>query len=305
MINFNKQQEIINEEATKYFANGFECKKEDVYQTIVDNKLYDINLEKKEYLKTTATQNFWHSHRTQTKAETHKAAFHINTRKFIEKFDYKNEKFKILIDKMLHCLEMFFLASKNYTEYSLNQDLTITDFFRFLIENITNFKEPYNQIMYENQIILVSFSFNIISLYMTKLRLDENYTEQDNNLPFDLSPPGMTEYYNEDWDLNKKSKYIKGYLTAAQAHSQKVLTQWLSYQFVNDSYKDSLRIKFTELDKRISSSLNQLEAQDKLSGVDIRSSLFSFFDKFKSKKSAPSNHQEDKNDLPKNALNNR
>jgi hypothetical protein len=121
----------VQEEWTKYFVNGYECDKEDIYQTILDNTLYNgpVTLDKKYHFNrceesiTEERGFFSHTSRhvsKQNESNNKSANFSLDTKKFTEKFTPTSCEYKLLISNMVYTLDMFYEAGKNYKEHANN-----------------------------------------------------------------------------------------------------------------------------------------------------------------------------------------
>src|SRR5262245_29420043 len=101
--------EFEREESTKYSVNGIECKRDDIYQTILNNKFYTgkINLHKKYHFKIHEKKFIdkgWGSTETSTYNESSdvSANFSLNTGEFAKKVDMTSDDYKLLVERMIH-----------------------------------------------------------------------------------------------------------------------------------------------------------------------------------------------------------
>lgn len=261
--------QLYNEEWTKYFVNGFECKREDIYQTVVDKGFYcgEVNIERKyhhEQVKTNMPEIFRQFMTvspmmgTSNQTENYSANFSLDLKKFTEHCKPESNEFKMMIDKMLSCVDMFFNAEKNYKEYSGNLKICVRQCMMYLYQHYYDLKNTYNNIFSELMAELFVNVFDRLSYYIS--HLNTIIEQRVNNIklpPVDFFPANK-EIFNQDWDDSKKSKYINKYLQKIVKKLDSIEHSWLTHVALRDK---STRAEIKEYFATFRASLNVIEGK--------------------------------------------
>ncbi|MDR3492141.1 MAG: hypothetical protein P4M12_08905 [Gammaproteobacteria bacterium] len=263
-----------NEESTKYFVNGVVCSRDLIYQTILDRRFYDgaVNIQKKYHSKKVEGTFGFMSRDTHSSSTDRNANFNLNTKKFVEKFDPKSEEYKLLIERMLHFVDIFYSACDKYSENSSNLHIATKSCMQFFLESTTNFTAPYNNIMHEYSLEFLVFLFDLTALGISRMsNLDLSSEVKLPSLNIDTS--SIKEVWSESLTNTKKSEYLEKYLAVSLKQSG-VLYKNLKQNIV---FKDlaELESKFDNFKKFIKSMQDKRSALD--ASLSIRQSFISKF----------------------------
>ena len=274
--------EPVREEWTKYFVNGIECERNAIYQTILDKKFYTgaINLEKKYHFKLQeekVVEDFEEGpfgSSTTTTRETSKnnesnhqnANFSLNTKKFVEKFNPASEEYKLLVERMVHTVDLFYDASQRHSAGSKNLRIAVNNCMTLFLESTTNFRAPYNDIFHEYMIEYFAFIFDMLALAMSKM-MDKDvqvYVSGKVNLPnLEFNTSSLKENWNENWTNSKKSRFLKNYLSAILNQLDEINKQWVKHRLFWDmSSRDLSQSKFNDFKKVLTSLQNKRASLD-------------------------------------------
>jgi hypothetical protein len=287
----------IKEEWTKYFVNDIECKRDAIYQTILDHKLHngEIKLGKKYHYKhheektieIRQNDGYGSSVETQTTKNNDEkntsADFSLNTKVFAEKIDAKSADYKLLTEKMSLVLDIFFEAQKDNAKHSTSLRSAIKDCMSFFIEKSANSKGPYDNMVKDISVELFSFLFDTLTLFMSTLdkidieknKKDSEKTEQP-SLNYDTS---SLEKWNDNWDNHKKSKYFHKYLDVMLDQTDTILKHWLKHPvFATTLDSNQIQKKFNDFKDVLKSLQKKLKEHDEALG--IKSGIAAFFSFF-------------------------
>lgn len=267
----SRVEEPVRVEWTKYFVNGVECEKEDIYQTILSRKLYEgkIELDKKyhfesnerESTETVETNNEGLPYFRNRTSSTHRYSsssnrsshFGLDTKEFAKKFPPESIEFNLLVDKMIYTLDMFYKASgENYNDYSQNFQMAVRGCMSFFLEKVMNTSEPYNGIMYKLRLEQIIFLLDLLALSLSKAV----FFEEDMTLPvLGIDMSSIREDWAEHSTSRKKSQFLGKYLSVMLAQTEVVFQNCKEHQlFATQSSRDELQNKFDKY-KRVVASL--------------------------------------------------
>jgi len=280
MQRIEKHPEPVREEWTKYFVNDIECKRNDIHQTILDNKFYNgtVKLSKKYHFKlheekmVENREEGWNgscftltSNREASKhdeSSNKSASFSLDTDKFVAKINPTSDEFKLLIDKMANTIDMFYEASHNYSRYSQNLRSTIQNCIQFWLENMNEHKAPYDDILHEFSIEYFAFLFDIMAFSMSKAN-DNNISDKVElpSLKFDTS--SIKESWSDTWTNSKKSQFVDEYLSVMLKQTDVIHQVWIKHDlFGSKLSRDYLGSKFDNFKNFLKSMQNKKTAHD-------------------------------------------
>lgn len=233
-----QRQTVQQEEWTKYFVNGMECKREDLYQTILAKRFYEgeIRLERKFHHTEKHLPLFGFSgwSGVDTTNENREASFTLDTKTFAKKFGPNSEPFKALIDKMIYALDMFYAAQVDYDNNAENMRIAVRQCMSYLFENTSDTQLPYANINNEFKHAYLSLIFSLLANILCKVNV-ENFNGNLEIPSMDLSTPKLKEPYQDDWNNDKKSKHLEELLTTTRSKLKTVKHAWLSSKYYRDN----------------------------------------------------------------------
>jgi len=293
--------EPVQEKWTKYYVNDIECERDAIYKTIIDNEFYNgkVNISKKYHFKSHEEKiieekevtkrgetTITHTHRNTT-TDDHKsdrnANFSLDTKKFTEKFSCNGMEYQTLVEKMIHIVDMFYETQKNYKEYSENFRQAVYNCMAYLLENITDYKAPYNDIFHALGLEYFVFIFDVMAYGLsTGMKKALGKMEGQLELPslnFDTS--SIKENWDEHWPNDKKSHFLKKYLSVMLKQSDIICPLWKEHELFSDkSSRHVIQGKFDEFKKHIKSlQTNKTELDASLNNQPTSSSASLFHHK--------------------------
>ena len=249
--------EPVQEKWIKYYVNGEECDRHAIYQTILDNKFYtgEITLDKKYHFELHQKTIIEESENNRFRREIVKndksynqySNFSLNTKQFTDKFAPTSSEFKILIANMIFTLDMFYEAQENYNENYKNLNIATRSCLNFYLEQISDPNAPYDLLMGEIGLEQLAFSFDIMALSISMHMHKQDNKKTDHvkipDLEFDMS--SIKETWNEDWANNKKSQFMKIFLSVMLKQTDVIYQCFLKTDLLADeSSKNIMQHKF-------------------------------------------------------------
>lgn len=264
--------EPVHEEWTKYYVNGLECDKEDIYQTILNKSFYNgpVTLDKKyhyshEEKKITRDDGPFSQISqyisTDKQSNNKSSNFSLDTKKFIDKFKPESHEYKLLISNMIYTLDMFYEAIHNYKENVKDFHFAVRHCMGFYLENITDSPSPYDALLNAFFIENLTFIFDMMAFLSSWSDLNNAKTYKLPNLAFDTS--SIKETWDAQWSNNKKSQYIKEFLSV-MLNQTDVLHQRLNTHdvFKDTSLQSDIKGKFDAFKNTINDFKNKKNAID-------------------------------------------
>lgn len=274
----------VNEEWTKYFVNGLECKRDAIYETIIDNIFYTgkINLSKKYHFKHHEAKMVYDSytfHREtfeNDESKNRSASFSLNTGEFVKKTNPTSDEYKLLVNRMIHVLDTFDEAQQNHSEHSTNLRIAIVNCMEPFFEKITDFEAPYNNIMHKFSLEYFAFLFDMITFGLSRGKESSGKIKIP-GMEFDIS--SIKESWDEYWTNSKKSQFIDKYFSVMLKQANVIGKLWMKNDlFADKSTKNEIQSKFDEFKKFVKSLQTQKALLDaSMLDVSFTSKIASFF----------------------------
>jgi hypothetical protein len=189
------------------------------------------------------------------------ASFSLDTGEFVKKINPESDKHKVLVNKMIHTLDMFYEAQQNYREYSLNFRIAIVNCMGFLIENVMDFEAPYNNILYKCSLEYFSFLFDMLAFGLSQSEKASGELKIP-SVEFDMS--SMNEKWDEHWTHSQKSQFLNKYLSIMIKQADVVGSQWMKSGifFGDKSCKNDIKNKFNVFKKNMQCLLKEKKSLD-------------------------------------------
>ncbi|ARB92132.1 hypothetical protein [Legionella longbeachae] len=264
---------------TKYFVNDIECERDAIYQTILENKLYDstITLIKKYHFELSEKSrveesNGYRSNKkisTSSQSENKSAYISHETKVFADKMGYASKEYNQLIDKLIHAVDMLFETEKNYDLYSQQFRAAMRDFLSFLYKYTVENDTAYNDFLRKLSLEYAIFLFDMIAF-----SLSEGYCSNQKKLPslvFDFSD--LKIKWNENWDNKSKEEFLNKFLSILLQQTEIVLSQWQKSDAFNESAKQQITASFNEFKEVIKDFQTQKRMLDKLLFPEIQKTI--------------------------------
>lgn len=241
---YNKKEWI------KYYVNDIECDRESIYQTILENKLYQktINLHKKfdwDKEKNLEFQVNWKEHSTN---------FCMDTKPFITNFEPASEEYKLLIESMVQTLDCFYESHEHYTHDSAKRlDTAARYCIGLFSEGVMDIDTSYQKLLYKSNIEHHVFLFDIMA-FSTSLRVSSNDPQfLGKEFPELVFQPIDLSKLDEHWGNKNKSKVLYNFFSEILKQTNKLQNLWNKIDFLDES---SLK----EIDRRFNDYKSSLES---------------------------------------------
>jgi len=285
------------EEWTKYFVNDIECKRDAIYQTILDHKFHNGNVElgkkyhyklhKEKTIEIRQNDGYGSSVETQTtknnEEKNRSANFSLDTKVFAEKIDAKSADYKLLTEKMSLALDLLDEAQRDNAKHSNSLRAAIKDCMNFFIEKSADSKGPYDNMVKEIAVELYAFLFDTLTLFLSTLdKIDMEKNNKDSkqaeqpSLNYDTS---SLEKWDYTWENNKKSKYVHKYLDIMLDQTDTILKRWFKHPvFATTFDSNQIQKKFNDFKDVLKPLQKKLKEHDEALG--IKSGIAAFFSFF-------------------------
>ncbi len=243
------RNEFNKEEWTKYSVNGIECKRNAIYQTILDNKFYTgkINLHR-EYHFNLHEKEFKDKGWGSTSARTHNessdvsANFSLNTHEFAEKVGAISEDYKLLVERMIYALDMFYDCQQNYHAHAANLRIAIHNCMQLFTEKVSDTKAPYNNFLQQLSLEYFDFLFDGLAFALSTGYAKGGKPEMP-SFGFDMS--ALKEEWDEHSSNIKKSQYLERYLSVMLKQADLLCNRLIKNDLFSDSAsKKEIQNKF-------------------------------------------------------------
>lgn len=211
---------------TEYFVNNIKCDKDQIYNAVINNKLYnEIVFLKKKY---------------SIGMDYNSVSFNINLKPFSK--DYDSRKIKKLITKMISCVDKFHQAEEDYYKYQKIVRLALDDCYQFYYDKFIDQDNFFNKIYTQIQI-----KITIAVLDLTLLRYSLGLENIDDTPIPDLylDTPEIKEIYNTNWSDHKKKESLEIFSMSILKRIELINQSWLAHpQLQNQTTQAVFQNKF-------------------------------------------------------------